>query len=127
MATKPRNRQAEILAEWKQTSTATAAHLDKLQHLNAQRTALENFHDEFQRLSAEQDTLAAARQEVSKRMQEILAAGNRTAAFLRAGARQHFGPDSEKLVEFGIRPFRSRRRKTTEPEPPSETPNPNIE
>jgi hypothetical protein len=48
--------------------------------------------------------------------------GNRIAAFLRAGARQHFGPDSEKLVEFGIQPTRGRRRKKVEPEIPEEPP-----
>jgi hypothetical protein len=125
MATKQRNRQAEFLAEWKQTNIATAANATELPHLEAPRTGLERILEEFQSLSTQQDVLAASRQEISKRMKQLMVEGNRTAAFLRAGARQQFGPDSEKLVEFGIQPFRGIRRKKGEPETPAEpTPQP---
>jgi hypothetical protein len=120
MATKPRNRRAEILAEWHQTATATAANAEELAHLENHRLSLEQLYGELQTLSIEQDVLAASRQEVSKRIAEVLTEGNRTAAFMRTGARQHFGPDSEKLVEFGIKPFRGIRRRKPEPELPEE-------
>jgi hypothetical protein len=120
MASKPRNRQAEIVAEWLQTVTATAANAAELAHLDHLRIALEGLLEEFQGLSTQQDVLAATRQDISKRMVTLRIEGNRIAAFLRAGARQHYGPDSEKLVEFGIKPARRRRRKGTEPEAPAE-------
>lgn len=30
--------------------------------------------------------------------------------FLGTGVRQHYGPEAEKLVEFGVQPFRSAPR-----------------
>jgi hypothetical protein len=122
MASKPRNRQAEILAEWRQATTATAANAAELAHLEHLRILLEDFLEEFQSLSTQQDVLAATRQDISKRMVDVRIEGNRIAAFLRAGARQQYGPDSEKLVEFGIKPARGRRRKKVEPETPEEPP-----
>ena len=126
MATKQRNRQAEVVAEWRKTGTAVGANAADLPHLEPPRAALESLHEEFQSLSRQQDVLAATRQDVSKRIRQVLTEGNRIAAFLRAGARQRFGPASEKLVEFGIQPFRGRKRTKAEPEPPAE-PTPTIE
>lgn len=122
MAYKPRNRRAEILAEWHQTKTATANNSAELAHLEHLRLLLEEFYEELQSLSIQQDVLAASRQDVSKRMADVLVEGNRTAAFLRSGARQHYGPDNEKLVEFGIQPTRRRKRKKVDPEEPPPSP-----
>ena len=126
MASKPRNRQADTLADWRQTSTATAANAADLAHLDHLRILLESLMEEFLSLSTQQDVLAASRQDISKRMVAVRIEGNRTAVFLRAGARQHYGPDSEKLVEFGIQPARRRKRKKAEPEetPAEPTPRP---
>lgn len=39
---------------------------------------------------------------------------------LKLSVKQQYGIDSEKLSEFGLQPFRGRRRKVNEP-PPVET------
>lgn len=124
MASKPRNRHAEIVAEWHQATTATAANAAELAHLEHLRILLEGLSDEFRSLTTQHDVLAASRQDISRRREELLVEGNRIAAFLRAGARQHYGPDSEKLVEFGIQPARRRRRKRADPVTPEEPPPP---
>jgi hypothetical protein len=51
----------------------------------------------------------------------VIAEGQRLVTVLRVSVRQHYGIDSEKLAEFGLQPFRGRRRKSPEP-PPVETP-----
>ena len=43
------------------------------------------------------------------------------ATVLRVAIKEHYGPDSEKLVEFGIQPFRGVTRKPRTP-PTSEAP-----
>jgi hypothetical protein len=65
-------------------------------------------------LLAEQASLAASKQDVSKRLQALIAEGRQLAAFLRAGVRQRYGTRSEKLTAFHLQPFRG--RKVTDPE-----------
>ena len=43
------------------------------------------------------------------------------ASLLRVGLRQHFGSTSEKLVAFGIKPFRGRKRSRTTASPADST------
>lgn len=40
------------------------------------------------------------------------------ATVLRVAIKEHYGPDSEKLVEFGIQPFRGVTRKPKTPPTP---------
>ena len=87
-----------------------AANAAELQHLEPKRLQLEALLTEVRSLTAEQATLAARKQEVSKRLAELMQEGNTLMDFLDTGVRQHYGRRSEKLVEFGLQPFRSRPR-----------------
>jgi hypothetical protein len=51
-----------------------------------------------------------AKQEVSRRLAELMQEGNKLVTFLDAGVKQQYGNRAEKLVEFGLQPFRSRPR-----------------
>lgn len=64
---------------------------------------------EVQRLLVERDLYEARKQETTKRIQEILPEGRRTATLLRKMLKQHYGPGSEQLAAFGIQPFRRRK------------------
>ena len=66
----------------------------------------------------------ASKQDMTRQFQEALADAQRTATALRAALKAHYGPDSEKLVEFGILPFRGRARKQKGPEAPPVEPKP---
>jgi uncharacterized membrane protein YccC len=69
-------------------------------------------------LAQEQAEFVASKQDITKRFQEALADAQRMATAMRSALKAHYGPDSEKLVEFGIPPFRGRTRKAKEPEAP---------
>ena len=69
-------------------------------------------------LAQQQAELTAAKQDVSQQLKKELLEAQRMATALRATLRSYYGPESEKLVEFGIPPFRGRSRKQQEPEPP---------
>ena len=73
-------------------------------------------------LAQQQAELTAAKQDVSQQLKKELLEAKRLATALRASLRSHYGPDSEKLVEFGIPPFRGRSRKQKEPEVPTPPP-----
>jgi hypothetical protein len=102
-----------------------AANINELPHLEAQRAKLQAILEEFRSLTTQQDLHAAAKQQISQRMKVLLADGKKLATFLRTGIKEHFGNRNEKLVEFGIQPFRRRKREqlfVTKPVAPGPTP-----
>lgn len=46
--------------------------------------------------------------------------GQRLAGVLRKAIREHYGPQAEQLVAFGLQPFRGRKPRAEEPPPVSE-------
>ncbi|HEX5035414.1 MAG TPA: hypothetical protein VFW62_13120 [bacterium] len=89
---------------------ALAANAAELPFLEPKRLRLNEALEEVRSLMAEQANLQARKQEVSKRLAELMEEGNKLVAFLDAGVRQHYGTRAEKLVEFGLQPFRGRPR-----------------
>jgi hypothetical protein len=51
----------------------------------------------------------------SKRLQTLVNQGTKLTTVLKAIAKQHYGNGNDKLVEFGIKPFRSRPKPTVVP------------
>ena len=74
-----------------------------------------------QDINKQQDILTASKQDASKQYRLVLVEGQRLANAMRAMVKAHYGIRSEKLVEFGIQPFRGRVRKV-KPTPAPETP-----
>ena len=106
------------VAGWERVTTALEANATDLPHLEAHRVQLEQIHEQFRELGAQQIALAASKQETTREMQELFRVGETLVDFLRTGVRQHYGLRSEKLVEFGLQPIRSRKRTSNPPEPP---------
>lgn len=106
---------------WDQTTSAVAAK-DALKHLEVPKVQLQDLAVEGRSLVLEQATLDARKQEVTVRLKQLLQEGDTLTDFLRTGIRQHYGYQSETLVEFGIQPLRtvSRSKKARkQPEPPA--------
>ena len=120
----------ETLSGWQELTSSLTANTAELPHLEGHRTRLADLLKQAQDLTTQQAALTASKQEVTKKLQGIMDEGKTVAAFLRAGVRQHFGKRAEKMVEFGLRPFRGLRRKTetdpstSETKPPAVTPPP---
>lgn len=123
-----------VVPDWDQSASAAEANAAELPHLEAPRSKLQGLSTQVRNLLLEQDALAARKQEITKQLARALRQGNALAAFIRAGAREQFGPTSEKLTEFGRVPFRGRTKKSAStptdtpspetPEPTTATPNP---
>jgi hypothetical protein len=96
--------------KWELRSKALAANLADLPHLEAHLVRLDALKSEVQDLTAKQASLAASKQEVSKLLAALINEGQKLLTFLDVGIRQHYGNRSEKLVEFGLQPFRPQPR-----------------
>lgn len=117
-------RYMNITNGWEQTSSAVKAHASELEDLGTFCAKLDVHLDQARALYSEQGAHRASKQEATKRLMGVLRAGNAVADLVRTGIREHYGADSEKLVEFGIQPFRGKKRQVTatptEPEPEPE-------
>lgn len=96
--------------EWALQVASVAANEQDLAHLAAHGVRLGGLLILAKELTIEQANLTARKQEVSKRLAEVMKEGRTLSAFLKAGVKQHYGNRAEKLVEFGMQPFRSRAR-----------------
>ena len=65
---------------------------------------------ELKDLTAEQASLTAGKQEVSKRIADLVQAARKLLTFVDVVVKEHYGNRAEKLVEFGVQPFRSQPR-----------------
>jgi paraquat-inducible protein B len=111
---------------WERLLGSLEANAGDFPQLETYRAQLKTMLDAAREAATQQAALAAEKQETTQRLQSALAEGRKLANFLRNGVRQRYGNRSEKLVEFGLRPFRSRVRAllpvVKKPEPPATAP-----
>ncbi len=88
-----------------------------LPRLEALRVKLVETEAEAGRLVRERDYHRAQKQEATRKLQATLEDGRRTAHAPQTGLRLHFGPTSEKLAAFGMKPFRGRKHSKTTASP----------
>ena len=103
------------VAGWEVTGTGVALNQPQLQHLDGHRIQLQESTVQFKELSTQFNALTTSKQEVNKEMQALFRRMETLVAYLRTGVRQHYGKDSEKLIEFGLQPYRG---KTPSPKAP---------
>jgi len=116
-------RQKEKFQVWRNTATATAANASELTGTETRLTALEGVLTEVDKILSNQSTFQASKQMTSQRLKTLVNQGDKLTTVLKAMARQHYGNGNDKLVEFGIKPLRSRTKPTVVPStpPPPET------
>jgi hypothetical protein len=101
-----------LINGWEQVLAAS----DGLTHMEASRVKLQDLIEQARSLSFQQGSYTASKQQFTKDLKQTLRNGQLVVDVLRTGAREHYGPDNEKLVEFGMQPFRGKIR--TPPPPP---------
>ena len=110
-------RQGDLLKEGERLSKAILANVADLPHLQAPAEKMESLIEEMGEIIIQQGVLNAEKQEASRRIQEIFANGAKLLTFMRKGVQEAYGSRSEKLAEFGLKPYRGRPRRTPSPEP----------
>jgi hypothetical protein len=97
---------------------AVRANSADLPHLEMPLARLEALLAQGVDLTKEQAVFQASKQEATQQLQTVLTEGTRLATLLRSALKQHYGPTSEKLAEFGLKPFRGlKARQAPEPDP----------
>jgi hypothetical protein len=110
----------ETLERWRRLLPPLETHAGDLPHLEPLCGKLKGTLERAEEIVQRQAALEAERQELTREFGSLRDEGDRTAALLRAGVSEHYGPDSERLAAFGMQPFRGRKRKAV-PENDSET------
>ena len=89
---------------------ALEANQEELPQMEVTRQKIAAVSTEMKDLTVKQASLTAAKQKVSKRLAELNGEARILLTFVDSGIRSHYGTRSEKLVEFGRQPFRSKPR-----------------
>jgi hypothetical protein len=118
-----KTRYADHLKEWEEITAAAAANASELPQLELLRATLERLLQEARDLIKQQAVHQAAKQEASQRLQTVMREGKKLATVVQGGIKHHYGNRAEKLVEFGVQPFRGRKAKPAET-PDAPTPQP---
>ena len=95
-------------------STAMAANAADIPHLEGPRGRLDQILVEAVEVSKRQAALTASKQESTKRLHTLLTEGERVADGIQKFLKEHYGLRSEKLAEYGVQPFRGRRKESPE-------------
>ena len=106
----PYQRYPLIQQKMERRSKALSANIEETPHLMRPLAKLDALLALLKELTAEQARLTAARQEVSKRIAEIMDEARMLMTFVDLGVKQHYGNRSEKLIEYDLQPFRSKPR-----------------
>jgi hypothetical protein len=109
---------------WERLLASLEVNAQDFPQFESYRSRLKAMLEAARESSAHQTAMAATKQEATKRLQVTLADGRKLANFLRNGVRQQYGNRAEKLVEFDLKPLRSRVRTPTEVTKPSAPPPP---
>jgi len=116
---------------WDVLNANLKTHLEELPRLTDGQAELEKLINEDLALVAQQSQLTAKARDIVVQRRALAKEGNRLREFLAAGLRHRLGPESQKLVEFGVKP-QARKKKKKSPdtngggEPPVTPPTPPV-
>jgi uncharacterized membrane protein YccC len=99
---------ADLIHDWKQLLKAAKPYAEQ-KDLHVQLEKLEAAIQQFVELEGLRAQLQAQRQEATQKLEHVKKAGNDAAMEARQTLKAILGVRSERLVQFNIRPRRSRR------------------
>jgi hypothetical protein len=113
------------LGDWQGLLTTINANMPALNHLEPLRAQFATQYERLVEIKKQQAGLIASKQEFSKQLREVVTEGQRLATLLRSAIKVHYGIRTEKVAEFGVKPFRGKnKKKKTAPETPALPPQP---
>ncbi|HKH48266.1 MAG TPA: hypothetical protein VKM72_26705 [Thermoanaerobaculia bacterium] len=112
-----RNSQDEMYQDWSLILKVVRETEAELPGVAPYLAALDQSHGRTLSCRIRRDGLVAASQEATRQLNEALGAGQEAASALRSYIKSVLGYRNEKLVRYGIKPVRKRRR-AVPPKPP---------
>jgi uncharacterized protein YdcH (DUF465 family) len=113
---------SEKIARWKVLINNTRAEVASVPQLATLHSDLEDLLQQVEDLENQQAVMRADLQELNKQRLQLLLDGESLRSRLGAALRATHGFDSERLLEFGLRPHRGRPRRSPSPEVPPPPP-----
>jgi hypothetical protein len=113
------NSYADMIRNWEKLLDSCAQNAALLPGFEPFRDTLAKLLADTKELKSAQDNFAGSRQATTQQVKATSAQGWKAARQLRAFVKAHLGPDSERLVLFGVQPIRSRPHKAKSPEVPA--------
>ncbi len=111
----PSTSMADFMTDWDALLKRVTANSAELPDLSVYSAPLAQILEAAKEGIAEADGHRGAKQETTKTLKGLLTQGSLAAAKLRAAVKAHYGRDSERLVEFKMRPIRPQNRKPATP------------
>jgi hypothetical protein len=100
----------ERIARWKVIAAGLKTLLPEMPHLTQMHGELEKIILQSEELDARHEALKAETREVNRTREDLAKTGDDLRQRLGASLRTQFGFQSERLIEFGIPPRRTRGR-----------------
>ena len=119
-----KTRYADHIKEWEGLAASLTANAAEVPHLEMRRAALQKLLEEIRSLTTQQAAFQSQKQQVSQKIKILIKEGIRLATVVRFSLKQHYGIRNEKLVEYGLQPFRGIVRKKEPAVEPPGTPEP---
>jgi hypothetical protein len=106
----PRSSIADLIVDWETLLSTLKSSAVEVPSLDIHMTRLEQVVLEAKDMTARVETNRGLKQQESQQRRDLLKRGKDLASRVRAALKAHFGLQNERLVEFGVRPIRSRSR-----------------
>lgn len=100
----PRFSKSYTLYDWEKLLKAVQENEAELAGIEPFRSALARAYAQAMTFRDVRDSLVAAAADAAQRLNEAVATGYDAALSLRSFIRSVYGPQAEKLIEYGIRP-----------------------
>lgn len=100
----------ERIARWRLIAGGLKTQLAEMPHLSELHTELERIIGESEALDARHEALKAETREINRMREELARSGDDLRNRLGAALRTLHGFDSEKLIEYGLKPRKPRGR-----------------
>jgi hypothetical protein len=123
----PRQSIASQVIAWESALANIKASAGEIPNLDVYTAPLEQILEQAKDLNARLEMRKGVKQQESVERRTLLQMGKIQAYRVRAALKAHFGPHSERLIEFGARPIRPRVRKKKQQQDPAPEPPPTPE
>ena len=128
----PKSSLADFISDWEALLKNVTETAPELPNMDVYKTALEQLAGQVKDGIALANSRRGFKQQETRDLRLLMLQGKDAAAKLRSAIKAHFGPRSERLVQYGMAPIRKRVRKPDSknkkpkpadpaPAPPSET------
>jgi hypothetical protein len=121
----PKSSIANSIVAWEKAVANARANAMDVPGMESYLTPLEQILAQAKDLTARLDMRQAVKQQETKDRNELVQAGDVQVSRIRSAIKAFYGPNSERVIEFGARPVRPRKNKVKQPvvtPPPTSSP-----